>query len=157
MHRWIFGVALGIAVVLGLGVGCGSGSEEDTTATVTKAQFVKSAEAVCAKRKEEWNAAGQAVARKSKAEGDRTRLLSGFGEASELLRKKLIPALQKELQELEELDTPQADTVKIEKMLQHRAESIEKVEEKGLTALYTTETLGRFTSEAEAYGISCPV
>jgi hypothetical protein len=72
-----------------------------------------------------------------------------------VVTEKLLPALQTELASLEELDTPKADTAKIEQMLQHRADSIEKIEDEGLKALFETDTLGRFVAEAEAYGLNC--
>jgi hypothetical protein len=158
VYRWICVVALGIllaAISAGCGGSGGGGGEGETSPPLTKAQFIKKADAICAKRKKEWDSASAAFQKEAAGKKEMSRV-KGLELFAGVLEETLVPSLQRELASLEELGAPKGDEATIERMLKRRGESIEKIEDEGFQALYTTETLGTFVKEAEAYGMNCP-
>ncbi|HEX6153009.1 MAG TPA: hypothetical protein VFZ19_05740 [Solirubrobacterales bacterium] len=132
--------------------GCGG---DEASADVTKAQFTKEAEAICAERSKKWNAAVATFAKQSEeVEGVPT-----FQEEKDLAEaffaESVFPLLETELKALEELDRPAADEEKIEKMLQNRARLIEELEDRGTDALINSKAFDAFEKEAQAYGWDC--
>jgi hypothetical protein len=67
----------------------------------------------------------------------------------------MLPLLQREQEELEELDAPEADEGKVERMLESRAQGLEKLEAEGVEVLFEGDTFGDFEKEAKAYGLAC--
>jgi hypothetical protein len=153
LSRWIVGISILAALTVSLATGCGG--EDDASAEVTKTEFTKEAEAVCAERKKDWDKA-IAVYTKEASETE-------FSDAKEraqtevFLDEKLLPILQTELKSLEGLDVPAADEEKVESMLQSRTQGIEKLEDKGAAALFYEEPFGAFEKEAKKYGLDCSV
>lgn len=149
----IVGMALGGALI------GGCGGEDDASADVTKAQFVKEAEAICADRKKEWEAVVDVFIKENEAKvkktGKATSTKEGREKSQEILDKSLLPLLQGEQEELEALESPEADEAKVEEMLQKRAEGIETLEDEGVNALSSDETFGTFDKDAKAYGLNC--
>jgi hypothetical protein len=151
-YRWIVGMLV-LAVTIGsLISGCGDGDE--ASADVTKAQFTKEAEAVCAERKEGWAAAIDAY-NKELAADDKLEFKEGRMRAEALVKDSLLPILKTELEALEDLDVPEADEAKIDKMLQTRSRGVEELEDKGVEALLKNPYFEAFEKEAKAYGFNC--
>lgn len=162
MYRWIGGLVVAV-VLLGVGVGCGGGSG-DTTSDITKAQFVKKANFVCADSKRERTAIGEesfnpkqrqgshAVGAKSTKELEAE--LKELGQ--ELVTEKIVPSLQKQQKELEDIGAPAADEEKVEKMLANMESGINELAEQGYEGLFSNG-FDDFEKEAETYGLDCKV
>jgi hypothetical protein len=150
-------------VLLGLGVGCGGGSG-DTTSDITKAQFVKKANFVCADSKRERTAIGEETFNPKQRQGSHTvgakstkeleAELKELGE--ELVTEKVVPSLQKQQKELEALGAPAADEEKVEKMLVNMENGISELAEQGYEGLFSNG-FDEFEKEAETYGLKCKV
>jgi hypothetical protein len=163
MYRWIGGLLV-MAVALGAGIGCGGGSDE-TSSDVTKAQFVKKADSICADFKSQRLAAAEDEYNPKQRQGPDSY---GAAEveafeaelselAEELLTSEIVPLMKQQQEELEDLDVPAADEEKIETMLANLDKAIGELEGEGLEGLVSGSQFDAFESEAEKYGLSCPV
>lgn len=125
--RWMAALA-----VLGLLVlsGCGSGGGESTsTGTLSKAQFLKKANAICAKGTEVF---GKGDAAFWKRHGGPS---SNANEAmvNKLQLTVLVPVRKSELRQIRALGLPRGDEQRVEAMLAAWEEGIEKGEEEPQT------------------------
>jgi len=151
LYRWISGIVVGV-VVLAVGAGCGSGGD---SSTVTKAEFKKQAEAICAKRKKEWQSSLAAYEKEvtdRKAAGNikvQTEIAEG------LLAKNMLPALQEQLEALEELGAPEGSEEKAEAWLASLTKNVKEIEENGVESLVAT-TFQDFEKQSKDLGVSCP-
>jgi molecular chaperone GrpE (heat shock protein) len=146
---------IGVLAVLVMGVvfvaGCGDDGE--ASANVTKAEFVKEAEALCAERKKDWDAAASAFSKEYEAE--ELAFKEARKRSNAFFTASLLPLLTEEQEALEALDPPEEDKAQVEKMMQSRAQGIETLEDKGVNAIVNSSTFGAFEKEAKAYGLSC--
>src|SRR3954454_14053364 len=110
MYRLI--LAMGMAAATCFALGCGSSGSEATSAPLSKAQFIKQADGICAKAVKEREAA---------ADSWRKELPGGAAEAEAKLeegfKEVIAPALQQEAEELEALAAPEKDQNEVAKML----------------------------------------
>ncbi len=152
LYRWIGGIVVGI-VVLTAGAGCGSGGD---SSTVTKAEFTKQANAICAKRKKEWQttlAGYEKEVQDKKATGN-IKVQKEIAEG--LLDESMLPALQGQLESLEDLGAPEGKEKQVEKWLADLSKGIEQVEKNGVESLTATgfEDFGKSSKEL---GVTCPL
>ena len=155
MNRWIGGVLLGVVAIALLVGGCGEGSE--ASSSLTKAEFVKQADAACAERKEKWKGALASYRKEVKAKGVENELEAQLEIANELVRDSLLPALNSQLEQLEELGVPEGSSEKqYEKMLQALSSGSRDLEDKGAEALAESK-FATFEKHAQALGVSCPL
>lgn len=162
MHRWIVGVCMGV-ISLVLVVGCGGGDSStaadggDST-TITKVEFTKQADAVCASGKDARTAIfadyskDVKAASNGKADPSLERKL-----ANEMIDESLIPSMTAQLEEMEELGSPAADEAKVADMTKALSLGIEDLEKDGVQALVGGTNLGAFQKAAQAYGLNCPL
>jgi hypothetical protein len=155
VFRWITGVAVGAALLV-LVAGCGSG--DDSTTEVTKAEFTKQANAICAGARKEREAASSTYAKEvaAKSNGEPTVKLQR-DLAERMVDEKFLPSLENELRGLEELDAPAADEAEISKMLRTFSTEMGAVEKGGVRAILVGGGFSNFEKEAESYGLSCAV
>lgn len=99
MYRLII-AGLGVAAAALLALGCGGGGGDQATAQVSAAQFMKQANAVCAKTQEELNNALKETA-------------SGKGD----LFKQSSALLKQEAEELEAIEGPKAVEARVEPLI----------------------------------------
>jgi hypothetical protein len=162
VYRWISGLMVG-ALVLGVGIGCGGGSDE-TGSDVTKAQFVKKADFVCADSKRERTAIGEETFNPKQRQGSHTvgaqsteeveAELEELGE--ELVSEKIVPSLKNQQKKLEAIGAPAADEAKVEKMLDNMETAIGELEKEGYRGVFGNQ-FDEFEKEAETYGLKCKV
>jgi len=160
VYRWISGIAVAV-VLLGVGVGCGGGSG-DTTPEITKAQFVKKANFICADFNRERYAAAEKEYNPKQRQGSHTvgspatkaleAELEEVGE--ELVRDVVIPSLRKELEKLESLGMPSGDEAQVEKILQSFDKGTQEIEEEGYKGALGNQ-FDDFDAESKAYGLKC--
>lgn len=160
MYRWIGGIAVAV-ILLGLGVGCGGGSDSPE---ISKAEFVKKANFICAEYKSLRLAAAekefnpkqrQAIADGPKAFKEFQAEFKALGE--ELLQEKTIPLMETQLEKLEALGAPDGDEEKVEKMLDNMEKATEDTEEAGFPKAVVGNQFDEFEKEAEEYGLTCKV
>lgn len=162
MYRWKSGVAVAIVVLGVVGIGCGGGGE--TTSDVTKAQFTKKVNQICAEAKRERLAAAEKEFNPKQRQGphsvgaaDTKELeaeLEKLGE--ELLTDKIIPSLKGQQEKLEAIGSPEGDADKVEAMMTNMEKAIVEIEKGGYQAIVGNQ-FDAFEKEAETYGLSCKV
>ena len=150
-------VAVGVLAVAVLGAGCGDDGESTASASVTKAQFTKEANSICAERRKEQTAAFenygkevQAASKDGEAAAKAERKV-----ANELIEEKILPSLEDQLDQMEELGAPTGDEAEIARMLNNLSKGIEELEEGGVRKLVEGGSLLDFQKEAKAYGLKC--
>jgi hypothetical protein len=136
-------VAAVIAVAV-VGAGCG---EEDSE-PLTKAAFVKQADAICTKSNDK--------ARKEFAaflKGD-DLAKAGKDRGKQIALEVLLPNMESETEELRELEPPSRDEAEIEAMLDALDEAVEEVrQDPDLLFEANTRPLAKANRLAEAYGL----
>ena len=155
MYRWISGVAMAVAMLGVVGVGCGGGGD-DTTSSLTKAEYVKQADAICAERKKEWQTAltdYRKEAEKKNAVGN-AKLEKELAE--DALSDSMLPSLQTQLESLEDLGSPQGKEKQAEKMVESLAKWVKGIEKGGTTAVFDGSSQD-FEEEAKDLGVTCPI
>jgi hypothetical protein len=143
---------LGAAVLIGAISGCGGDSE--ASESLTKAEYVKQADAICAERKDDWDAA-MASYRKEAEEKNAVGNTKVERELAEgVLQDEMLPALENQLESLEDLGQPEGKEKEAEKMVTSLAKDVESIEAPGdvLQAGF-----GDFEEAAKDLGISCPL
>lgn len=143
--RAIGGTALGLVVVAALLVGCGGGDETTTTASLTQAQFVKQANAVCERLRKKRRDVIAAYDERAIENGENP---DGRAALEEKLVTLLIPLMRERLSGLEALEAPEAAADKWKRMLDHYASAIEKLEEEGFEGLTNAPQLEQYAEEA---------
>jgi hypothetical protein len=150
-------------VLLVVGVGCGGGSDE-TTSDVTKAQFVKKANLICAEFKGQRVAAAEEEFNPKEREGSHTvgspaaKALQGELEelGEELVTNEIVPSLRHEQEKIESIGVPSGDEETLEKMLDNMEKAIDELEEKGFQGL-AGDQFDAFERESETYGMACKI
>jgi hypothetical protein len=154
--RWITGVAVGAALLV-LVVGCGGGGG-DSTSEVTKAEFTKQADSVCAEGKSERKAAYEKYAKEVQAKSSGQPSPQAERElADKMVDETVIPSLQQQLGELEKLGMPADDEEKISQMLKSLSQGLVELEDGGVRQLVKGGKLVIFQEEAEGFGLTCTV
>lgn len=152
MYRWISGVVLGIVVLAAVVSGCGGGSE--ASASLTKAEFVKQAEEICAERKGVWDDATASYQKEVKEKNAESNPKVQRELAEEVLEDSMLPALEQQLESLEGLGAPEGKEKQVEKMLKSFSKQMETIES---PADLLETGFGDFEEEAEDLGVSCPL
>lgn len=136
-----------VALVVGLvAAGCG---EDSSTASITKAQFVKKANAICAK-------VGQEVVSDFASYAKENKNLKTPTEAdyADLVDAVMTPNIEKEVTELEALGAPSGDEDTVEELIDSRAATIEKAEaEPSLLLNESDELFAESSKLATEYGL----
>jgi hypothetical protein len=125
--------------------GCGGG--EDSTTSLTKAQFVKQANALCAKYNKQMAADFSKYA-KEHSSGNSSQAL-----AAEAVGKATIPATKEELEALRELPVPSGEEEKVEALLERRQEALEKIEDEPLFKI-SGDPFEEFNQPLTDYGLT---
>lgn len=149
---------MGVISLLAI-AGCGGGDE---VTAVSKAEFTKQADAVCAKSRSQIRAAGAEMNQKYyELEGGETdnkpANLGLEGRLGEEMIDSMLPAMEEQLEGFEALSVPADGEAKVPKMLESYSQAIDELERKGVGALLQFESLYDFQEEAKAYGLDCSV
>ena len=163
MYRWIGGIAVAL-LLLGAGVGCGGGSG-DTTSDITKAQFVKKADFICADSKRQRIAAANKELNPKQRQGSHIVGTKAYEElqaelrviAEKLLQEAIFPILKTQQGKLEALGAPAGDEEKVEQMWDSLDQAIGELEDEGLRGFVGGDQFDKFEEEAAAYGLNCKV
>lgn len=125
MHKGVIGGVVGAAVLIAIALivaGCGGGGGSSSTAALTKAQYVKQADAICKKGQQEREAAVNELAEEVKP----------GAEAGELpkagLVKAIIEPLGNMVDELAALPAPEGDEEQVEEIVEGYKKPVEEIE-----------------------------
>jgi uncharacterized protein YcfL len=126
-------------------VGCGGGDE---TTSLTRAQFVKQANAIC-KAQEERR---ENIIRKAIAGQDQTKLLP-LAQREEIVIETVAP-YESMAEEMSSLATPEGDEPKVEKIIQEMEKAAKSVRSDPATALGSTSQFQEANNLTTRYGLT---
>lgn len=147
MKRGIL-VAAFVLLALVLATGCGG---DDSEASITKAEFIEQANAVCKKvLKAKAGVVNEELAQRKK-EGKSLELDQ---KAASKLIAVALPPISETPEELEELGAPEGEEEKVEAMIVSFDKGLAEMEEDPESAFGGTYPLKAFDDEAEEYGLT---
>jgi hypothetical protein len=103
-----FGAAVALVMVA---AGCGGGGDSTTTASISKAEFIKKADAICKKGQEKLHAGFETLINESGAHRSRLE------EEEEWVNDVIAPNVHREVSEMRTLGAPKGDEGRIESLL----------------------------------------
>ncbi len=140
-----------VAVVLAVS-GCGS-SDDPSGASITKAQFVKKADASCKKGKEKIRAD---FAKYVKEREDKGQDLSNPTEDdfAEVVDVVLVPDVEEEVEEIRDLGAPSGDEDQVDAILEAREDGLEAAEAEPKAVVVSGKNVfAQATKLAKEYGL----
>jgi hypothetical protein len=149
MYRLI--TVLGILATTFLAFGCGGTEEESGSTPLTKAQFIKQADRICAKSTKERNAAAAEFIKELPGKSAEAEAHVDQG-----LKQVVAPSLDRQAEELAALAAPENDAAKVSRMIENLSKASSVIAEEGSKGVRRSG-LSDFESEASAYGLKiCP-
>lgn len=144
-------VALLFAIAL-IATGCGGGgSSSSTTASITKAQFVKKGNAICAAGNKRNQTEFEAYAKKSGLkEGEEP----SKAQDEELAETILLPSVSQEVEEIKALGFPSEDAEGAEAVIESAEESIAEGEEDPAAVVTSAKAFKKTNELAHEYGLT---
>jgi hypothetical protein len=118
-----------VAVLVALAAvvaGCGGSDDSDTSASLTKAQFVKQADAICVNSNKEIESEFESYA---KEKGWDENKEPSKDQQEEAIVDVVAPNIQGQVDEIKDLGAPEGDEETIETMLAAVEEGVEELEE----------------------------
>jgi hypothetical protein len=138
-----------LAVVL-IVAGCGGGSGDEKTASISKTEFVRKANALCTKGEEKLHSDFVAFSNEKNNNPTPSR-----AEYEEFINRVISPNLKREIAELQALGTPQGDEAQVEALLAAVEEGLQNAEEKPeLVTVGNSELFAKAIKLATAYGLA---
>jgi hypothetical protein len=144
MYRLI--MSIGMVVTTCLAFGCGS-AEESSSTPLTKAQFVRQADRICAKAASERKAAAASFVK-----GLPGGPAEAEGHLDEGLEQVVAPSLAREAKELAALAAPKNDAAEVSRMTGNLLKASKALAEEGSKAI-SRSVLRAFEREATGYGL----
>jgi hypothetical protein len=150
LNRWIGVTVIGVLMTVAVGTGCGGEEESTASSSVTKAIFVRQANAVCQKvrteRSAEINGFDKKLAETDERSGSKANL-------ENKLKYILLPSMQSQLESLEVLEVPEAIEEEWMNLLESYATGIEKLEAEKLSGVFDAPELEKFGERVGALGL----
>lgn len=149
MKKGVFLSLLGVLAVMSLAiVGCGDGDDE-TTASLTRAEFVSQANAVCVRGTKERSAKFREAAKEAKPG-------QTFSDADreQVVRDVLIPPYRKVIEDLKKLGAPEGDEQEVEAIVEAMEEAADKVEADPGPAVQSTVQFTEANKLSAEYGLT---
>lgn len=145
-------VAVAVLVLAGCGGDDGAGDETEgiavSTGSLAKAQFLKQANAICQAGTEEVQAGFIAGLRRGQGQTSQDE------QAKEIVDEVLVPAYEKQIDEIAALGAPQGDEEEITLILNEIDRALREAESQPLDAIRGANPFASAAKEASAYGLS---
>lgn len=127
MSRRLIAVVVAVAALAMIVAACGGGSDStETASSISKAEFVKKGNAICAKGEKEVEDGVEKFAEKNNLS---ERNPASSKQVEELAEKILVPAVRKQLNELRALGIPSGDEEEVEAIFAAVEEALKETEE----------------------------
>lgn len=151
MSKGLIATLLGVVAIVVIVAGCGS-SSDTTTASLTKAEFISQANAICKKGNAEVESEFQAYAKKN---GLKQNEEPSKEEGVELAETILTPNVKNQSEELRALGAPSGDEEEITAMLDSLDKGVEEAEADP-EALFAgkSEPFKDASQKAQKYGLT---
>jgi len=138
-------LALLLAFAIGL-AGCGGGSDTTEASTLTKAEYVKQADQICAKTE------GRQRALLTKFQKENTKLGSGQAATEKMISFAALPPMEEQIQELSQLPPPSKEAAKAKAYVKELEKGLEIAEQEPGTLLITPGAFTKSEEAAQAFG-----
>lgn len=150
MSKGLIATLVGVAAIAMIVAGCGS-SSDDSTSSLTKAEFIAQADAICKKGNAEIESGFEDFAKEAGIKKNEEPSTAQGVEVSETV---LIPYIKEQSEELRDLGAPSGDEGEITAMLDSLDEGIEEAEADP-EALFTSKSdpFGPANKKAKEYGL----
>jgi uncharacterized protein with von Willebrand factor type A (vWA) domain len=147
----LIAVLAAAAAILVIVAGCGGGSDSSSdSSSVTKAQFIKQANAICEKGTEENEAEFEEFAEEK---GLSEKEEPTKAQQEEAITEIVAPGVQKQIEEIDALGAPEGDEKQVEAIVTSVEEGVEEIEENPSSLIKGENPLGRGSKLAKEYGL----
>jgi hypothetical protein len=152
LSKFLAVIAALVALAL-IVAGCGDSDDSttDSTASLTKAEFVKQGNAVCAAGNKELDEGFEDFAQERKLSQDKEPSKAEFEEVAEDV---LIPGVSKQIQGLRALGTPEGDEGEADRLLTGAEEALEEIEADPSLISEEGDPFADVNKEAREYGLT---
>jgi hypothetical protein len=146
----VLGGVLAIALIA---AGCGGSSSSDSTASLTKAEFVKQGNAICAIGNKQIEAGFESFAKENHLSENKQPTEA---QAAEIAETVLIPAVTTQIEGIRALGVPSGEEDQVNAILDAAEEGIEKAEEDPGVLLSSNgdNAFGKANKLAREYGLT---
>jgi hypothetical protein len=149
--RQAMAVLAGIVAIAMISGGCGSEGDSATTASLTKAEFIEKADAICSKTGERYKAK---VAVFAKKHGLNDYEQPTKAQREEVMTAVILPALSAEAEDLDRLGAPEGDEEEVEAIVEGIEGAVERAEdEPGSVFEKGSGSFKKVNKLARAYGL----
>jgi hypothetical protein len=147
----LIAVLAAATAILFIVAGCGGGDDSSSTSSsITKAQFIKQADAICAKGNKENEAEFEEFA---KEKGLSESKEPTKAQQEEAISDIVAPGVQKQIEEIDALGAPEGDEGKVEAMIAAVEEGAGKIEENPASLIEGKNPLAKGSKLAKEYGL----
>ena len=143
-------LAIALLVLAGVAAGCGGSSDESQTTALTKAEFVKQANAICYETKERSAAAYKQYAQTNAVPSSGPGLTA---KAADLVENVFIPIYDEQIEKISALGTPIGDEKEVDAILTAMQAGVEGAKREPLPFIRESAALNRASQLAVAYGL----
>jgi hypothetical protein len=149
----LIAVLAALAAIMVIVAGCGGGDDSSSTsASISKAQFIKQADAICEKGDKEANKEVEAFVEENNVDTNKPTTK----QQEEVITEVVAPNVQGQAEQISELGAPSGDEKKIEAMVDAVEEGVEEIESDPKTLIEGKNPLGKGSKLAKEYGLkSC--
>jgi hypothetical protein len=132
-----------------IAAGCG-GSDSTDSSSITKAQFIKQADAICEKGTKENEAEFEEFAEEKNLSEDEEPTKA---QQEEAISDIVAPGVQKQIEEIDALGAPEGDEKQVEAIVTSVEEGVEEIEADPSSLIKGENPLGKGSKLAKEYGL----
>lgn len=146
----LIAVLAAAAAILMIVAGCGGGSDSSSdSASLSKAQFIKQADAICAKGDKESSKEVEAFVEENNVDTSKPTKK----QQEEVITDVVAPNVQGQVEEISDLGAPEGDEKQIEAMVDAVEEGVEEIEADPTKLIEGKNPLGKGSKLAKEYGL----
>jgi uncharacterized protein with von Willebrand factor type A (vWA) domain len=147
----LIAVLAALAAIMLIVAGCGGGDDSSSdSSSITKAQFIKQADAICENGNKENEAEFEEFAKEHNLSEKKE---PSKAQQEEAISEIVAPGVQKQIEEIDALGAPKGDEGKIEAMIAAVEEGVEEIEENPASLTEGKNPLAKGSKLAKEYGL----
>jgi hypothetical protein len=138
-----------LAAISMIVAGCGGGSDSSSSSSLTKAQFIKQADAICEKGNKASNEEVEEFAKENNVNTSKPTK----EQQEEVIAQVVAPNVQGQVEEISDLGAPEGDEKKIDAMVGAVEEGVEELESNPSALIEGKNPLSKGSKLAKEYGL----
>jgi hypothetical protein len=144
-------VLVALVAISMIAAGCGGGDDSSSdSSSITKAQFIKQADAICEKGNKENEAEFEEFAEEKNLSENKEPTKA---QQEEAITDIVAPGVQKQIEEIDALGAPEGDEKQVEAIVTSVEEGVEEIEENPGSLIKGENPLGKGSKLAKEYGL----